>query len=98
MSDTRKLDAKQKKQLKQTAHHLKPVVRIGQKGLTENVMAETEVCLTQHELIKVHVAAGDKQARSDIAEKLANGTHAELVHQIGKVFVLYRQREDKHDG
>jgi len=98
MSDTRKLDAKQRKQLKQAAHHLKPVVRIGQKGLTENVIAETIACLVQHELIKVHVAAGDKQMRADTAEKLANTTDAELVHQIGKVFVLYRQREDNHDG
>jgi len=96
MSDTRKLDAKQKKQLKQAAHHLKPVVRIGQKGLTENLICETDACLARHELIKVHVAAGDRQTRSDMAEKLADVTHAQLVHQIGKVFVLYRQREDAH--
>lgn len=97
MPDTHKLDAKQKKQLKQAAHHLKPVVRIGQKGLTENLICETDTCLARHELIKVHVAAGDRQARSDMAERLADATHAAFVHQIGKVFVLYRQREDTHD-
>jgi len=97
MPDTRKLDAKQKKQLKQAAHHLKPVVRIGQKGLTENLVCETDACLARHELIKVHVAAGDRQIRSNMAEKLADATHAAFVHQIGKVFVLYRQREDAHD-
>jgi len=94
MSDTRGLDSKRRKQLKQAAHHLKPVVRIGQKGMTENLIAETDACLEQHELIKVHVAAGDRQARTATAEKLANTTHAELVHQIGKVFVLYRARKD----
>jgi len=97
MPDARKLDAKQKKQLKQAAHHLKPVVRIGQKGLTENLISETDACLVRHELIKVHVAAGDRQMRSDMAEKLADATHAAFVHQIGKVFVLYRQRKDTHD-
>jgi len=97
MPDTRQLDAKQKKQLKQAAHHLKPVVRIGQKGITETLVCETDACLAQHELIKVHVAAGDKQTRADMAERLADATHAALVHQIGKMFVLYRAREDAHD-
>lgn len=89
-----KPDAKRKKQLKQAAHHLKPVVRIGQKGMTENLIGETDACLDRHELIKVHVAAGDRQARTAIAEGLADATHAQFVHQIGKVFVLYRPRKD----
>ncbi len=88
------LDASQKKQLKQQAHHLKPVVRIGQKGLTDAVIAETDAALEHHELIKVHVAAGDRELRRDVAERLAQATRAHLVHQIGKVFVLYRERTD----
>jgi len=86
------LDAQRKKQLKQTAHHLKPVVRIGQKGVTESLVRETEVCLERHELIKAHIAAGDRDIRADIAGRLAAATHAEIVHQIGKTFVLYRPR------
>jgi len=97
MPDTHKLDAKRKKQLKQAAHHLKPVVRIGQKGITENLIGETDLCLERHELIKVHVAAGDKQARTAMAEQLTDATHAQLVHQIGKMFVLYRQRKGVRD-
>ena len=88
------LDTKRKKQLKQAAHHLKPVVRIGQKGVTENLIGETDTCLERHELIKVHVAAGDRQARAAMAERLADATHAQFVHQIGKVFVLYRPCKD----
>lgn len=97
MPDMRRLDAKRKKELKQAAHHLKPVVRIGQRGFTENLICETDACLVRHELIKVHVAAGDRQVRSDMAERLADATHADFVHQIGKVFVLYRQRRDIYD-
>ncbi len=88
------LDAKQKKLLKQTAHHLKPVVRIGQKGVTESLIGEANACLERHELIKVHIAAGDRDVRANVAGKLAAATHAELVHQIGKTFVLNRPREE----
>jgi len=91
------LDAKRKKQLKQAAHHLKPVVRIGQKGVTESLVGETDICLERHELIKVHIAAGDRGARTAMAEKLTEATRAQLVHQIGKVFVLYRPRKDTQD-
>lgn len=97
MPDTHKLDAKRRKQLKQAAHHLKPVVRIGQKGMTENLIGETDICLERHELIKVHVAAGDKHACNAMIEQLADATHAQLVHQIGKMFVLYRQRKGIQD-
>jgi len=97
MSNIHPLDAKRKKELKQAAHHLKPVVRIGQKGVTENLIGEANVCLGRHELIKVHVATGDKQARLAIAEQLAEATHAQFVHQIGKVLVLYRQSRDNQN-
>jgi len=94
MSDIRSMDAKRRKQIKQAAHHLKPVIRIGQKGVTENLIAETDTCLERHELIKVHIAAGDKQARTIAAAQLADAAHAQFVHQIGKAFVLYRHREN----
>ncbi len=87
------LDARRKKALKQQAHHLKPVVRIGQKGLTEAVVAETNAALAHHELIKVHIAAGDRELRRETAEQLARACGARLVHQIGKVFVLWREKE-----
>jgi len=88
------LDAAQKKQLKQAAHHLKPVIRIGQKGMTDSLIAETDACLERHELIKVHVAAGERQARSALAAELTTTVGAELVHSIGKVFILYRKKKD----
>ncbi len=94
MSGRYNLDAKRRKELKQAAHHLKPVIRIGQKGVTENLIDETDTCLKHHELIKVHIAAGDKQARTVAAEQLADAARAQFVHQIGKVVVLYRHRED----
>ncbi|PIQ65722.1 MAG: ribosome assembly RNA-binding protein YhbY [Zetaproteobacteria bacterium CG11_big_fil_rev_8_21_14_0_20_59_439] len=88
------LDATQKKKLKQDAHHLKPVIRIGQKGMTDALVAETDACLECHELIKVHVAAGERDDRSALAMQLVERTGAELVHSIGKVFILYLRKKD----
>ncbi|MDX8392925.1 MAG: ribosome assembly RNA-binding protein YhbY [Mariprofundaceae bacterium] len=87
------LDATQKKKLKQAAHHLKPVIRIGQKGMSDTLIAETEICLERHELIKVHVAGEDRDERSALGQALVARVGAELVHRIGKVFVIYRKKK-----
>ncbi|MDQ6987508.1 MAG: ribosome assembly RNA-binding protein YhbY [Mariprofundaceae bacterium] len=87
------LDAAQKKKLKQAAHHLKPVIRIGQKGISDALVAETDNCLQQHELIKVHVAGEDRDARAALGEELVARVDAQLVHRIGKVFILYRKKK-----
>jgi len=90
------LNSLQRKKLKTEAHHLKPVIRIGQHGVSESVVAETHTTLDTHELIKVHIQQGERDARIAAAEALCEQTSAELVHHIGKVFILYRQRkEDK---
>ncbi|MFQ5355265.1 MAG: ribosome assembly RNA-binding protein YhbY [Mariprofundaceae bacterium] len=89
------LDNKQKKQLKARAHHLKPVVRIGQHGLTPNVIKETDSSLERHELIKVHIHEGKREDRHTMAIELAKASRAEFVHRIGKVFILYRERQNK---
>ena len=52
-----KLNNKQKQHLKGLAHPLKPVVMLGNNGLTEGVLAEIELALEHHELIKVKIAA-----------------------------------------
>lgn len=88
------LDAAQKKKLKQAAHHLKPVIRIGQKGITDSLIAETAACLDRHELIKVHIAAGERDVRAALAEELTARADAELVHSIGKVYILFREKKD----
>jgi len=86
-----KLDNKMKSALKAQAHHLKPVVRVGQHGLTENVIKETDNALTTHELIKVHIQDDDRDVRVQAATDLAEKNKAILVHHIGKIFILYRK-------
>jgi hypothetical protein len=55
----------QKRWLKKQVHHLKPVVSLGQAGLTAPVLAEIELALDHHELIKVKIAAGDRDLRDE---------------------------------
>lgn len=88
------LDSKQKKALKSQAHHLKTIIRIGQHGVSENVIAETNNALNTHELIKVHIEAEDRDERLEAANTLTEKTGSDLVTKIGKVFVLYRKNKD----
>ncbi len=88
------LDSKTRKVLKARAHHLKPVVRIGQEGLSPGVEAETARSLAHHHLIKVHIHNGEREERKLLAQQLAQATDAELVHIIGKVAILYREPEE----
>jgi len=87
------MDSKQRKALKAEAHHLKPVIRIGQAGLSEGVIKETDQTLTHHALIKVHIHNGDRAQRAALAQQLADAVSAELVHSIGKVSILYRPED-----
>ena len=80
--------------LRARAHHLNPVVMVGQHGLTEAVIRETETALRAHELIKVRVLGDERDERLLIGDELCAATGAQLVQHIGKLLVLYRERAD----
>ncbi|ANH14134.1 TPA: ribosome assembly RNA-binding protein YhbY [Legionella pneumophila] len=88
------MDTSFKQSLKAKAHHLKPVVLLGAKGLTEAILAETNVALLAHELIKVKINGAEKEDRMQMAEELCKQLHAELVQMIGNTLVLYRKNEE----
>lgn len=83
----------QRKKLKAAAHHLKPVVSLGQNGLTEAVGQEVEVALNAHELIKIKIPA-EREERAQIAEQIAADHQAELIGMIGHIGIFYRESED----
>lgn len=78
--------------LKARAHSLEPVVIIGGKGLTDEVVAEVDRALAAHELIKVRAPALDRDAREQALKTLCEKTQAEAVQHIGKVLVLFRAK------
>ena len=84
------LSEKQLRFLRGKAHALKPVVMLGQKGLTQNVLAETVQALNDHELIKVRVRAADRGERDTLLARLVSEASCTLVTRIGHVAVLYR--------
>jgi RNA-binding protein len=85
----------QKRFLRSQAHHLKPVVLLGQHGLTANVIAEIDTALDAHELVKVRIAGEDRDARYAIIGDITRETGAQLVQAIGHVAVLFRRNEKK---
>jgi RNA-binding protein len=78
--------------LKARAHHLQPVVMIGEAGLTPQVLAEVETNLKSHELIKIRVLGEDRASRRDLMAAICTATEAIPVQRIGRMLVIYRPK------
>lgn len=89
------LTGKQRQYLKGLAHDLSPIVRVGKGGVTDSVIAETKKSLHSHELIKVRVDVDDSTERKATAGRLAEATDAHLAATVGKIAVLYRERDEE---
>ncbi len=89
------ISEKQRRQLKKLVHHLKPVVIVGQNGLTDAVLNEVDVALEAHELIKVRINAGDRDERQAMQEHICKASGADLVQSIGHVAAFYRRHPKK---
>lgn len=85
------LTSEDRRHLKALAHDLKPVVMIGQHGLSEAVLREIAVNLDAHELIKVRVQGSDKAAREAILNTICEELNACAVQHIGKLLVIWRE-------
>ena len=79
------------KRLKGIGHELKPIVMIGNKGVTPTIIEEIDRALSDHELIKVKLPAGTKQERDVVGAELAAATSSQLLHSIGRMALLLRQ-------
>jgi len=93
MTLTSKLTPKEKKGFKSKAHHLNPIIVIGQKGLTQSVLAETDVALEHHELIKVKANQQDKATCETYAVEICEKLKAALVGRVGKTLIIYRKSQ-----
>lgn len=88
MSQT--LTAAQKRHLRGLAHALKPVIMVGGKGITDALLAELELALERHELLKVKVAAGDRDERDAWIDELVERSGAALVQRVGNIATVFR--------
>ncbi|HEX6101127.1 MAG TPA: ribosome assembly RNA-binding protein YhbY [Thermoanaerobaculia bacterium] len=89
------LTGKQKQFLKGLAHPLSPIVRIGKGGVTQSVIEETKRSLDSHELIKVRIDVEDSSDRRAMAQQLAEAADAHIAGGIGKIAILYRERDEE---
>ena len=89
------LPSKRRSELRAEAHKLTPIVIIGDKGLTDTVVAEIDRSLRAHELIKVRAASGERDVRDAWLESICQRLQAHPVQQIGKVFVIYRENPEE---
>ena len=76
------------------SYSLKLFVIIGQFGLTDSVLAEINVALNAHELIKIRIRGADKNERSEHCLKIEQQLDAKIIHQIGFITILYQPKPD----
>ena len=88
------LSSQQVRYLRGLTHHLHPVVMVGDKGLSENVMAEIENALEHHELVKIRLRT-DRDSRKEWIRQISDRCDAEKVHVIGQVACFYKRNKKK---
>jgi RNA-binding protein len=84
------ITSKQSRFLRGLAHKLKPVVMIGNAGVTDNIIQEIDNSLSHHELIKVRISGMDRENRSASVADLCKKTSSELVNTVGHIAILFR--------
>ncbi len=85
-----KLTNNQKKYLRSMGHVLKPVVMVGQHGLSESVLAELETTMNKHELLKIKVRADGKDEKQQMINQIVEVSKSHLIQVIGNIMVIYR--------
>src|SRR3954462_6881896 len=89
------LSVPERKAHRAEAHHLDPVVMIGNEGLTPAVRKEADAALNAHGLIKIRVLGDDREAGEAMYQQLANELNAAPIQHIGKLLVLWRPKPKK---
>lgn len=84
------LSPERRKQFRTIGHKLNPIVTIADRGLTDGVRAELNRALDDHELIKVKLAATERESRNEAVALLQAMPGVEVVQQVGKIALLYR--------
>ena len=82
------LDSSQRRHLRGLAHPLKPVVMVGEGGVSPAVVQALDEALAKHELVKIRLRQpSDKKAT---ARELAEQVSAALCGVVGHTVVLFR--------
>lgn len=86
---------RQRKELRARAHNLNPILQLGEKGLTDAVIAEIDRALAAHELIKVRAAPLNRDEREVALASICERTNAHAIQHIGKMLIVYRKKPEE---
>lgn len=85
------LSAQDKKTLRAQVQQYRSLFQIGKDGISDNLIATLDDSLRAHELVKLNLLKSAPLSTAEAAQMLAQATDSELVHSIGRTFVLYRR-------
>ena len=88
------MTSKQRAYLKSLAMKLDPVFNVGKASITPEFTVAISEVLESRELVKIAVLKNCMDEPKEIAEVLAERTHAHIVQVIGKKIVLYKESKD----
>lgn len=80
--------------LRARAHDCKPIVRVGQRGITDALTAELDAALRAHELVKVKIPGADRETRTALVQALCTACGSEVVQQLGGTATLFRRNAE----
>lgn len=89
------LAAEKKHNLRKKTPGLKPIILLGNQGLTPNVFAEIEQALDHHELIKIRMNAASREDKKILTENICQQCRAHLIQSIGHIIAIYRENPNK---
>ncbi|MDQ7053440.1 MAG: ribosome assembly RNA-binding protein YhbY [candidate division KSB1 bacterium] len=89
------LTGKQRRFLRGLGNSLKPIVFVGQQGVTDAVIEAIEMAFNAHELVKIKLQQNVLEDRQAVAEQLARATRSHLVQVLGRTILLFRRHAEK---
>lgn len=69
---------------------MKPVIIVGNAGITKSLVAELNSTIEHHELIKVKINVGERDARDAAIDQIVKASNSLLVGRVGHIATLYR--------
>lgn len=84
------LTSKQRAYLKSLSGKIEPIFQIGKSSLTPSFTDAVSDALEKRELVKISVLKNCADDPKELAQMVAERTHADVVQVIGKKIILYR--------
>lgn len=92
---SKSLSNSQRRYLRGLAHQLKPVIMVGNKGISDALLKEFDNALARHELVKVKLSSEDRDERKTQITGLAEASQADLVQSVGRVALYFRRNSEE---